>query len=101
MLAVKCFAKDRENISIHLKMDNTTALTYINKFGGSVSQELNHLTKDLWLWCLDRSISLHATHLAGIQNITADEESRVMKDRTDWMFCPQVFSQINHRTRPL
>ena len=58
LLAVKCFAKNKANILIHLRMDNTTALTYINKFGGTVSQELNHLTKQLMLWCLDRNIRL-------------------------------------------
>lgn len=100
-LAVKCFARGRENIAIHLKMDNTTALTYINKLGGTVSPELNHLAKQLWLWCLERNITLHATHLAGVQNNTADEESRVMKDRTDWKLCPQVFSKINQLTGPL
>ena len=82
-------------------MDNTTALTYINKLGGTVSPELNLLTKQLWLWCLERNISLQATHLAGAQNITADEESRVMKDRTDWMLCPQVFNKIIQLTGPL
>ena len=50
-LAVKCFAKDKRNIRIHLRMDNTTALNYINKLGGTVSPELNRLTKDLWTWC--------------------------------------------------
>ncbi len=50
--------------------DNTTALTYINKFGGTVSPELNRLTKELWLWCLDRNITVQATHLAGALNVT-------------------------------
>ena len=100
-LAVMCFAKGKRNILIHLKMDNTTALTYINKFGGTISSELNQLTKSLWTWCLDKNIMLQATHLAGIQNVTADEESRVMKDRTDWMLCPQIFTKINQITGPL
>ena len=100
-LAVKCFAKGKQNITIHLKVDNTTAMAYINKFGGTVSPELNQLTKELWLWCLERNISLQATHLAGILNCTADEESRVMKDRTDWMLCPRVFSRICQLTGPL
>ena len=38
---------------------------------------------------------------SGVQNVTADEESRVMRDRTDWMLCPQVFSKINQLTGPL
>ena len=76
-------------------MDNTTAIAYINKLDGTVSPELNRLTKDLWLWCLYRDIALQATHLAGVLNVTADEESRVMKDRTDWRLCPDIFAQIN------
>ena len=47
-------------------MDNTIAIGYINKLGGTVSPELNCLTKDLWLWCLDRNIIVQATHLAGV-----------------------------------
>ena len=36
-LAVKCFAKDRTNLTIHLKMNSMSALTYINKLGGTIS----------------------------------------------------------------
>ena len=52
--------------------------------------KLNHLTKDLWLWCLDRnSTLLQAMYLPGVLNVTADEELRVMKHRTDWRLCPE------------
>ena len=47
------------------------------------------------LWCLDRNITLQATHPAGVLNMTADKESKVMKERTDWKLCPEVFVQIN------
>lgn len=100
-LATKTFAKERHDIVICLKMDNTSALTYINKFGGTVSPELNRLTKELWTWCLKKRITLRATHLAGVLNVTADEESRVMKDRTDWKLCPKIFQKINARFGPL
>ena len=100
-LAIKTFAKTKEYIHIHLKMDNTTALTYINKYGGTVSAELNRLTKELWFWCLEKNITLQATHLPGTLNCTADEESRVMRDRTDWMLCPKVFNKVNIETGPL
>ena len=36
-LTVKCFAKDRSNLTILLKMDSMSALTYINKRGGTIS----------------------------------------------------------------
>ena len=53
-LVVKCFAKDQRGLTILLKMDNTTAIAYINRRGGTISPELNYLAKDLWLWCLER-----------------------------------------------
>ena len=49
-------------ILIHLKIDNATAVSYINKYRGTKSLELNKLTKDLWLWCLEREIPLQASH---------------------------------------
>ena len=69
--------------------------------GGTVSPQLNQLTRDLWLWCMDRNITLKAVHLAGKLNVTADKESRVMKDRTDWMLCPKIFHKINQKLGPL
>ena len=35
-LAIQCFAKQKCNITILLKMDNVTAVTYINKLGGPI-----------------------------------------------------------------
>ena len=33
-LAVKCFAKGKTNVTIHLKIDSMSALTYVNKLRG-------------------------------------------------------------------
>ena len=100
-LAIQTFAKKQEDILIHLKMDSTSALTYINKMGGTVSPDLNRLTKELWSWCLARNITLRASHLPGILNEKADEESRIMKDRSDWMLCPEIFRRIRSQFGPL
>ena len=100
-LAVKCFAKGKTNVTIHLKMDSMSALTYINKLGGMISPQLNRLAKELWLWCMERSILLKAQHLAGVLNTIADDESRVMKDRCDWQLCPRIFHLIDKRLGPL
>ena len=35
------------------------------------------------------------------QDITADQESRVMMDRSDWRLCQQIFNKINCLTGPL
>ena len=100
-LAVKCFVRDRRSVTVPLRMDNMSAVTYVNKLRGTVLQNLTAITKDLWLWCLQRDITLIAEHLPGVQNTIADEESRVMKDRTDWKLNPEVFSQIDRRLGPL
>ena len=70
-------------------------------YEGTVSPELNQLTKDIWSWCLEKNIALQATHLAGTLNLIADEESQVMRDRSNWMLCPRMFGKVNQRTGPL
>ncbi len=78
-------------------MDNTTAIAYLNQFGGG-GWEISPETKQ---HCMDRNINLLANHLAGDLNVTADEESRVMKDRTDWILCPGAFQDIIRQVGPL
>jgi len=55
--------------------DYSTAVVYINR-RGKASPRLSLLTKDLWLWCMERKILLQAQHLLGVLNKIADEESR-------------------------
>jgi len=98
---VKCFVRDRKSITVLLKLDSMTAVTYINKLGGTVSPRLNHIVKELWLWCLNRDITVVAEHLPGVLNTIADEESRVMKDRSDWKLNPQIFQMIQEKWGPL
>ena len=84
-----------------LKIDNTTAVAYINNHGGTVSRELVSLTRDLWMWCLERNIHIQAQHLPGVLNRTADWESRSMRDRSDWKLDQQIFLGIEEHYGPL
>ena len=99
--AIKCFAKDKTNIHIQLLMDNVTALTFINKMGGTTSRALASLSCDLWEWCLQRQITVSATHIPGILNVTADRESRYHLDSSDWKLCPVVFETLQNLWGPL
>ena len=76
-------------------------IPYINKMEGTVSPALNDINKEFWFWCMERDISVQAQHLAGKLNLIADEESRVLKDRSDWMLCPEIFQEVNHQLGPL
>ena len=100
-LATKTFAKFRTAISISLRIDNTTAVAYVNNMGGTASKELVALTKDLWMWCLERNIQITAVHLPGVLNTIADTDSRQMLDRTDWKLNPMIFQSINNLYGPI
>ena len=82
------------NKQVLLLLDNQTAVAYVNNLGGTVSTQATRLAKELWMWCLEREILLTAQHLPGKENVIADTESRVMRDRSDWMLNPSVFRQI-------
>ena len=44
-LAIKTFTKDRKPRSIHIKIDNTSALSYITKMGGTGSWDMLVIAK--------------------------------------------------------
>ena len=100
-LAVQTFTKGQTGLSVLLRIDNTTAIAYINNLGGTVSRELLNLAKDLWMWCLERNIQITAQHLPGVQNHIADAESRTMVDRSDWKLNPEIFREIDRTLGPL
>lgn len=98
--ALKSFLKSKCNIHVLLLMDNTSAISYINKMGGSTSLVLSSLAFDLWQWCLERSITVEAHHLPGRLNTVADYESRAGPDSSDWQLDPVVFQKINSKWGP-
>ena len=100
-LAIKAFGKAWQNVTILLRLDNVTAVSYINQKGGTVSQLLCQLALTIWTWCVERNITLLAEHLPGHLNIQADEESRTAKDRCDWMLNQSIFQRINSVMGPL
>ena len=62
---------------------------------------MSQLTKDLWLWCMERNILPQTQHLPGALNIITDEESRTWSDRSEWKLSPIPFRKINHLMGPL
>ena len=75
-LAVKTFMKDVSETSVLLQLDNATAVAYINNLGGTVSNQLTELAKEIWLWALNKDIFLKAQHIPGVSNTVADAESQ-------------------------
>ena len=100
-LVVQAFAKDCSGISILLQLDNQTAVAYINHLGGTVSLQFVRLAKTLWLWVLQRDITLLVQHILGVTNQVADEESKTTTDHLDWKLSLEVFQKINAIWGPL
>ena len=92
-LAVQFFVK-QENCHILLLMDSRVAISYINQKGGTHSHRLCQLALDLWMWCVDRNITLHVEHLPGNLNVITDFESRYMSDSSDWQLDTEIFSHL-------
>ena len=72
--AVQTFTKGMGNIQVLLQMDNRSAVTYINKMGGTHSLTLSLQACNLWCWCLERNIHLSAEYgelnsRSGVQRI--------------------------------
>ena len=65
--ALQCFAS--HSLRICLLTDNSPVVGYINKMGGMASPSLNHLTRKLWVWCLEREIFVVAQHIPGKDNV--------------------------------
>jgi ribonuclease HI len=82
------------NKAILIQTDNTTVISYINKAGGTKSPQLCQITWDLYTWCIDNKVQLHAVHIPGTQNRLADKLSRQMLSPTEWELDDQVVCQL-------
>ncbi|KAI8500729.1 hypothetical protein Bbelb_215470 [Branchiostoma belcheri] len=60
-----------------LRLDNATAVAYVNHVGGTRSPDLAALALEMWSWALERGLTLSATHVPGLTNTLADKCSRV------------------------
>ena len=78
-LVTKAFLKDRSNVKVRFRMDNSTAVAHVNNKGGTRSPQIVDLTLELWEWCLQTSILITAQNLPGKLYNVADRELRVVR----------------------
>ncbi|XP_046478644.1 uncharacterized protein [Neodiprion pinetum] len=93
-MALKCFARDLSNCELLLRIDNTTAISYVNRRGGVQYPGLNKVSKDIWRWCEKRNIWLFATYIPSKENVEADRSSRIKNIDTEWELADYAFSMI-------
>lgn len=93
------FAKDLHDCAIKCRIDNTTAVAYINHQGGMKNPECDRISRDIWAFCQEKGIWLYATHIAGIDNTEADHESRV-RANIEWELPQDTFEILNASLGP-
>ena len=91
--ALKTFCKQSSNVHVQLRLDNTTAVAYVNHMGGAKSHACDSVAREMWAWCIARNIWISACHIPGIIN-EADRESRVSHDQMEWKLDPNLFQTI-------
>ena len=89
----RCLFASHSDCSIAIRSDNSTVVAYINHQGGPTST-LCDLALDLWSFCIDRDIRIHASHLGGVLNCRADSLSRLESPDHSYFLLQEVFDSI-------
>jgi len=92
---LRCFASHLDNSNVLLRVDNSAALSYINRMGSIKFPYLSDLTKRIWSWCAERDLFIYASYIPSAQNFEADAESRVISVETEWSLDQSYFDKID------
>ena len=98
LYALQAFVSNLRDAHVRLKLDNSTAVAYINKMAGIKSPSLNSLSRTLWEWCDEMSIIISAQHIPGKENLVADSSSRQFSSNLEWSVIIDNFNQISNMT---
>ena len=94
LYALQSFTKESYDIAVQLFLDNSTAVAYVNKCGGTHSRQLSTIDAKIVEWCEFRKIELTASHIPGVLNSVADAESRSILDASDWVLLSERFKDL-------
>ena len=81
-------------------MDNRTAVSYIQKMGGTRSAQMLPITQEIWQFWLDREIFQSAEYLPGSLNCEADWQSQNFHDSSDWRLKVSLFKSLSQTLDP-
>ena len=82
---------------MQLATDNTTALFYVNKQGGTHSPSLLYLAVDLWKWCYSNHVFPIVVHLSMDNNTLADHLSQLPTRTHEWTLNDAIFHRLCKR----
>lgn len=94
LFGIRAFLPALRGKAILLRIDNMTAVAHVNHMGGTHSETLSRIAELIWKEALQARMHLRAEHIAGVDNVEADEESRAAPNRHEWMLNRRVFRQV-------
>ena len=62
--------------------------------GGIKSETCNNIAYRIWNFCMENNLWISAAHIPSKNNIEADEQSRILRDATEWKLHPELFQKI-------
>lgn len=83
-LALRAFLPHLIGQTVVVRSDNTTAVSYINKQGGTASCTLCKMAITLWDLCIQCNIFIIVTRVPGMDNVLADSLSREHSEIHEW-----------------
>ena len=95
LFTLKALCAQEHHVHIQIRVDNTTAMAYINNMGGK-KQECNDIARKIWQWCIEKHIWLSSCFIPGVLNVEADEQSRIFHDNTEWKLERNIFLRITN-----
>lgn len=91
---LQIFAKNFSNCEILLRIDNSTAISYINRMGGIRYPHLNSISRKIWQWCEERGLYVFASYISSRDNYIADAESRRIHADVEWELADDAYRFI-------
>ncbi|XP_041446855.1 uncharacterized protein LOC121403130 [Xenopus laevis] len=89
--ALQAFAPDIKGMAVKVKGDNSSAVSYIRKQGGTKSLLLWKAVCPILSWAEQNLENLTAVHVPGILNQKADFLSRMTLSKHEWKLHPDIF----------
>lgn len=93
-LGLKSFVTKFSDCNILCRIDNTTAISTINRMGSVKYENLNNLARKIWVWRQERNLTIFASYITSKSNIHADRASRATNKETEWSLENCAFERI-------
>lgn len=96
-IALKSFQTKLKNKHVKIMCDNTTAICYLQSFGGSKSMICNDIANRIWAWCKENNMWLTICFIPSKLNSSADFWSRHFDDSKEWMLNKSTFNDLTQK----